>query len=51
MYNILQNAESTKMPYEAFYKLNVGLSLDEFESERALLAIFNEKDPLKRMYL
>ena len=40
-----------KEPYESLYKLNVGLSLDEYEAEEAMKIILNEKDESKRIGL
>ena len=38
-------------PYESLYKLNVGYSLDEYETEEAMTIILNEKDEQKRISL
>ncbi len=38
-------------PYESLYKLNVGYSLDEYETEEAMQKILNEKDSQKRISL
>lgn len=38
-------------PYESLYKLNVGYSLDEMTSQKALEEIYREKDSNKRVYL
>ncbi len=38
-------------PYESLYKLNVGYSLDEYETELAMKTILNEKDVQKRISL
>jgi len=38
-------------PYEALYKLNVGYSLDEYETEEAMKIILNEQDLQKRISL
>lgn len=38
-------------PFESLYKLNIGLSLDEYETEEAMNVIFNEKDATKRISL
>lgn len=38
-------------PYESLYKLNVGHSLDEYESEEAMKNILNEKDFQRRISL
>lgn len=40
-----------KEPYESLYKLNVGLSLDEYETEEAMSLILNELDEQKRISL
>ena len=40
-----------KEPYESLYKLNIGLSLDEYETEDAMRIILNEKDESKRISL
>ena len=40
-----------KEPYESLYKLNVGLSLDEYETEEAMSLILNETDEQKRISL
>lgn len=40
-----------KEPFESLYKLNIGLSLDEYETEDAMNAIFNEQDKTKRISL
>lgn len=47
---ILRN-KKVKEPYESLYKLNIGLSIDEFEAEEAMLKIFKEKDSQKRVSL
>lgn len=38
-------------PYDSLYKLNVGYSLDETSSQRALEEIYREKNSKKRIYL
>ncbi len=38
-------------PFESLYKLNIGLSLDEYETEEAMNVIFNEKNTTKRISL
>mgnify|MGYP001623032039 CR=1 FL=1 len=38
-------------PFESLYKLNIGLSLDEYETEEAMSVILNEKDKIKRTSL
>lgn len=40
-----------KEPYETFYKLNVGLSLDEYETEEAMTKILYEPEEQKRIIL
>lgn len=47
---IISNIEF-KEPYESLYKLNIGQSLDEFETEQAMLEILKEKDLQKRTSL
>lgn len=51
MFNTFLNTKTIKEPYETFYKLNVGLSVDEFSTQTAMLEALNEKDPKKRAYL
>ncbi len=51
MYNTILSCENNREPYETFYKLNIGLSIDEFEAQKAMLEILNEKDLQKRTYL
>jgi anthranilate phosphoribosyltransferase len=43
--------QSAKEPYESLYKLNIGHSLDEYETEEAMTLILNEKDTQKRISL
>lgn len=43
--------KKSKEPFESLYKLNVGLSLDEYETEEAMKIILNEKDIQKRISL
>ena len=38
-------------PFESLYKLNIGLSLDEYETEEAMGTILKEKDEIKRISL
>lgn len=40
-----------KEPFESLYKLNIGLSLDEYEAEEAMNVILNEQDDIKRVSL
>ncbi len=51
MYNTFLSDKNIREPYETFYKLNIGLSIDEFEAQNAMLEIFNEKDLQKKTYL
>jgi anthranilate phosphoribosyltransferase len=51
MYNTILNDKNSREPYETFYKLNIGLSIDEFEAQKAMLEILNEKDLQKKRYL
>lgn len=51
MDNIILRNKKVKEPYESLYKLNIGLSIDEFEAEEALVKIFNERDLQKRINL
>jgi len=51
MYNTILNDKNIREPYETFYKLNIGLSIDEFEAQKAMLEILNEKDLQKKRYL
>lgn len=48
--NIIKS-QNTKEPYESLYKLNIGHSLDEYETEEAMTLILNEKDTQKRVSL
>jgi hypothetical protein len=48
MYNTILNDKNIREPYETFYKLNIGLSIDEFEAQKAMLEILNEKDLQKK---
>ena len=48
--NIIKIPE-TKEPYESLYKLNIGLSLDEYETEKAMSIVLNERDNQKRISL
>lgn len=48
--NIIKS-QNTKEPYESLYKLNIGHSLDEYETEEAMTLILNEKDTQKRISL
>ena len=43
--------QEVKEPFESLYKLNIGLSLDEYESEEALSIILHEKEEQKRISL
>lgn len=43
--------QEVKEPFESLYKLNIGLSLDEYESEEALSIILHEKEDQKRISL
>lgn len=36
MYNTILNDKNIREPYETFYKLNIGLSIDEFEAQKEL---------------
>ena len=49
--SIIARDKRIKEPYESLYKLNIGLSFDEFEAEEAMLEIFKEKIPHKRVSL
>lgn len=48
--NIIKS-QKTKEPFESLYKLNIGHSLDEYETEEAMTIILNEKDEQKRISL
>lgn len=48
--NIIKT-QKTKEPFESLYKLNIGHSLDEYETEEAMTIILNEKDEQKRISL
>ncbi len=43
--------QNIKEPYESLYKLNIGHSLDEYETEEAMTLILNEIDTSKRISL
>lgn len=51
MVNIIQRDTKIKEPYESLYKLNIGLSIDEFEAEEAMLEILKEENLQKRVSL
>ncbi len=44
-------SQKIKEPYESLYKLNIGNSLDEYETEEAMTLILKEKDTSKRISL
>lgn len=44
-------SQNIKEPYESLYKLNIGHSLDEYETEEAMTLILKEKDTSKRISL
>lgn len=48
--NIIKS-QSIKEPFESLYKLNIGQSLDEYETEEAMSIILNEPDTQKRISL
>lgn len=48
--NIIKE-QNTNEPYESLYKLNIGYSLDEYETEEAMTIILNETDTQKRISL
>lgn len=48
--NIIKSQE-TKEPFESLYKLNIGHSLDEYETEEVMTIILKEKDKQKRISL
>lgn len=48
---LIERDAKVKEPFESLYKLNIGLSIDEFEAKDAMLAVLNEKDFQKRLSL
>lgn len=51
MFNTILSDKNIREPYETFYKLNMGLSVDEFATQKAMLEVLRERDPQKRTYL
>lgn len=51
MYNTISSDKNIREPYETFYKLNMGLSVDEFATQKAMSEVLREKDQQKRTYL
>jgi len=51
MDDIILNNKKNKGLYEYLYKLNIGLSIDEFEAEEAMLEILREENVQKRVSL
>ncbi len=49
--SILSGYVGNKEPYESLYRLNIGLSIDEFEAEEAMLEILKMSDLQKRVSL
>ena len=49
--NLILNKCDGKEPFESMYKLNLGLSLDEYESYEAMKSILNIKEKGKRSVL
>jgi len=49
--NLVEKDKKIKEPYESLYKLNIGLSIDEFEAEEAMSIVLREKDLQKRVSL
>ena len=48
---LLECGNKITEPYESLYKLNIGLSIDEFQAKSAMLAVLREKDLQKRISL
>ena len=49
--NLIVNKCDGKEPFESMYKLNLGLSLDEYEAYEAMKSILNIKEKGKRSVL
>lgn len=51
MRQVVSSYEEVREPYDSFYKLNIGQSLDKLTAKKALSEIYQEKSRTRRVYL